>query len=174
MHEAAEERYEQEFLTAHDRLTAAGLEHYEVSNYARPGARARHNSAYWTRAPYLGLGPSAHSFDGSRRRWNEREYVAWCARATSGEDPIAGSETLTPDDVLTEEAYLGLRTDRGVRIVPDDRPDVRLWVKQGWAELCGDVLRLTPQGLAPTGCPDERLDRRPKSFVDLHLWHFRS
>jgi oxygen-independent coproporphyrinogen-3 oxidase len=60
--EAPEERYESEFLEADRRLRAAGFEHYEVSNYALPGKRARHNSAYWSGAPYLGLGPSAHGF----------------------------------------------------------------------------------------------------------------
>ena len=57
---------------AHATLTAAGLEHYEVSNYGRPGRRSRHNSAYWSGVPYVGLGPAAHGFDGAVRRWNAR------------------------------------------------------------------------------------------------------
>ena len=56
-----EDRYAAEFLTADTELGRAGFEHYEVSNAARPGHRARHNSAYWSRAPFIGLGPSAHS-----------------------------------------------------------------------------------------------------------------
>ena len=90
VHEADEERYEAEFLEADRRLNDAGFAHYEVSNYARPGRTARHNAAYWRRVPYLGFGPSAHSFDGATRRWNEREYVAWHSRVTAGQDPAEG------------------------------------------------------------------------------------
>ncbi len=75
--EAPEERYAEEFLEADRRLVEAGFEHYEVSNYSLPGRRARHNSAYWSGASYLGLGPSAHGFDGSTRRWNVSGYVEW-------------------------------------------------------------------------------------------------
>ena len=64
--ESPDERYEAEFLMAHDVLTAAGFDHYEVSNFGRPGRRARHNSSYWERTPYAGLGPSSHEFDGAR------------------------------------------------------------------------------------------------------------
>ncbi|MGH9204765.1 MAG: radical SAM family heme chaperone HemW, partial [Vicinamibacterales bacterium] len=75
VHDAEEERYEAEFLAADRLLSSAGYEHYEVSNYARADRRARHNAAYWRRVPYVGLGPSAHGFDGTERRWNAREYV---------------------------------------------------------------------------------------------------
>ncbi len=68
--EAGEDSYEQEFLCAHDTLAAAGFDHYEVSNFALPGKRSRHNSSYWLGAPYAALGPSAHGFDGARRWWN--------------------------------------------------------------------------------------------------------
>ena len=61
---------ETEFLTVHHTLTEAGFEHYEVSNFALPGFRARHNAAYWHGAKYLGIGPAAHSFDGEERHWN--------------------------------------------------------------------------------------------------------
>ena len=64
-----EETSEEEFLTVHRTLRDAGFEHYEVSNYALPGRRAIHNSAYWSGDPYLGIGPAAHSFDGECRRW---------------------------------------------------------------------------------------------------------
>src|SRR5215208_981925 len=72
--EGSEESYEAEFLAAHSTMSAAGFEHYEVSNFARPGMRSRHNSAYWTGAPYIGAGPSAHSFDGAIRSWNVSAY----------------------------------------------------------------------------------------------------
>ena len=81
----AEGRYAEEFLLAHQRLTGAGYRHYEVSNYGRPGREAVHNSAYWRRAPYLGLGPSAHSAAGNRRWWNVREWAAWQRGVEAGE-----------------------------------------------------------------------------------------
>src|SRR5690349_17901172 len=86
--EAGDERYEREYLYAHDALDAAGFEHYEVSNFARPGRRARHNSMYWTRNAYAGLGPGAHEFDGGVRRWNVDAYVEWRRRLTQSVDPI--------------------------------------------------------------------------------------
>ncbi|MEO7964332.1 MAG: radical SAM family heme chaperone HemW, partial [Gemmatimonadaceae bacterium] len=75
--EADEERYEHDFLFVDSQLRNSGYDHYEVSNYARNGQRARHNSAYWKGVPYLGVGPAAHGFDGETRRWNVREYAAW-------------------------------------------------------------------------------------------------
>src|SRR5690606_18225905 len=70
---ADEDAYEAEYMLAADRLAAAGYVHYEVSNFARPGRESRHNSAYWTGAAYLGLGPSAHSYVPPERRWNLRD-----------------------------------------------------------------------------------------------------
>ncbi len=89
-----EERYAAEFLEAHAVLTERGYEHYEVSNYARPGHRARHNSAYWRRAPFIGLGPSSHSAWGSTRRWNVREWSAYERTVRAGQSPVAGTEEL--------------------------------------------------------------------------------
>ncbi len=106
----AEEVSEEEFLTVHDTLREAGYEHYEVSNYARPGFRARHNAAYWHGARYLGIGPAAHSFDGAERRWN----VASVARYLSGEAP--GSERLTDRDRHNEYVMTRLRTAEGIEL----------------------------------------------------------
>lgn len=135
-----------EFLEAHRTLTAAGYRHYEVSNYARPGHEARHNSAYWRRVPYVGIGPSAHSFDGSIRRWNERDYAQWARRAAAGEDPVGGTERLTETQRALEEIYLGLRTTFGVRMGESDRPLVESWEAQGWAEIGDGLVRLTAEG----------------------------
>ncbi len=80
-HAVEEEQSEREFTLLHQRLTEAGYEHYEVSNYALPNFRSRHNSSYWTGTEYLGIGPGAHSFNGSVRRWCEQpvaEYVTGC------------------------------------------------------------------------------------------------
>ena len=71
---AAEDRYADEYLLAHERLTAAGFEHYEVSNFGLPGRRSRHNFTYWTGAPYAALGPGSHAFYPPLRRWNVRSW----------------------------------------------------------------------------------------------------
>ncbi len=142
-----EDRAAEEFHVAHERLTAAGYEHYEVSNYARPGRRSRHNSAYWRRVPYLGIGPSAHSFDGAARRWNVAAYAGWEAALARGDDPVAGVEQLTADERAAEETYLGLRTDAGLALTSArDVATARTWVTAGWAVLTGDHVRLTPEG----------------------------
>ena len=143
---AGEDSWEREFLAAHDRLRSAGYEHYEVSNYALPGRRAVHNAAYWVGAPYVGLGPSAHGFDGEARRWNLRDFTAW-ERAVAGEaDPVEESETLLPEQRQIEEIYLGLRTDRGVATSGGDESLARSWRDAGWAVSDAGRLRLTPLG----------------------------
>lgn len=155
--EAPEERYESEFLEADRRLRAAGFEHYEVSNYGLPGKRARHNSAYWSGAPYLGLGPSAHGFAASpipTRRWNRPAYADWLRAVQAGEDPIAGSEELGPAERAAEEVYLGLRTTDGLSIFQNELKTVTPWIEAGWgviseraphAESAGRLI-LSPAG----------------------------
>jgi oxygen-independent coproporphyrinogen-3 oxidase len=141
-----EDRYAAEFLDADAVLGEAGYEHYEVSNYSLPGRRARHNSAYWRRAPFIGIGPSAHSGWGANRRWNLREWAAYERAMAAGESPVAGTERLDDEAVELEELYLGLRTRQGVpgeRLPPDT---VRAWIEAGWATASGEVVRLTPEG----------------------------
>ena len=144
--EADEERYAAEFLHAHEALAAAGYEHYEVSNFARPGRRARHNSAYWSGAPYLGLGPAAHGFDGRERRWNVAAYAAWTRVLAEGRDPVEGREAL--DDAMreAESVYLGLRTTDGLVLAPEDGMRTARWEQAGWAERSEGRLRLTAPG----------------------------
>ncbi len=144
--EADEDRYAEEFLTAHRCLSAAGFEHYEVSNYGRPGRRARHNSAYWSGVPYLGLGPAAHGFDGHVRRWNERAFARWIARVEAGEDPVEGAEEIGQAEAVAEAVYLGLRTSDGLRVHDREMKTVTRWVEQGWGTLDRDRLTLTPTG----------------------------
>ena len=141
-----EERYAAEFLAAHRRLAAAGYEHYEVSNYGRPGHRARHNSAYWRRAPFLGLGPSAHGGWGRVREWNLRDWTAYARAIAAGADWIGGRESLDDAAVALEELYLGLRTAEGVSAGVLDPATVAEWVAQGWAEGRDGRVRLTPEG----------------------------
>jgi oxygen-independent coproporphyrinogen-3 oxidase len=141
-----EERYAAEFLAAHQALSARGYDHYEVSNAALPGHHARHNSAYWKRAPFIGLGPSAHSGFGQERRWNIREWAEYQRALQSGRSPLVGREELDQPAIQLEDVYLGLRTRNGV---PEHRiPSAArvAWVGSGWAELQDGRIRLTPEG----------------------------
>ncbi|WP_353265470.1 radical SAM family heme chaperone HemW [Gemmatimonas sp.] len=133
--EAPEERYEREFLSAHAQLVGAGFEHYEVSNFARPGRRARHNSAYWRGVPYLGLGPSAHGFDGATRRWNIEAFAGWQRAVEADSDPVGGQEGLTPANRTAETVYLGLRTVDGLLIGAEETERVSAWERAGWVEV---------------------------------------
>jgi oxygen-independent coproporphyrinogen-3 oxidase len=144
--EAPEDRYADEFLEAHRQLVGAGFDHYEVSNYGLRGHRARHNSAYWSGAAYLGLGPSAHGFDGRSRRWNAPAYVEWLNRVGRGEDPREGHETLTAAERESEAVYLGLRTTDGLGIREDEIKTVTPWIEAGWATLAEGILTLSAQG----------------------------
>ena len=144
--ESPDTRYESDFLLAHETLEAAGLEHYEVSNYALPGARARHNSSYWRHVPYAAMGPAAHRFDGERRSWNVGPYAEWLRRLEQGMDPTEGEESLTPADVESERAYIGLRTTEGLVLSEELLARTTRWRDEGWATIVHDRLRLTPLG----------------------------
>lgn len=103
-----EDRCERQYLALQKKLSAAGFEQYEISNYCRPGFRSRHNSAYWRRDPYLGLGAAAHSFDGEKLRcWNVSDIDGYLSGSPMG------SETLTDPEVEEEEIMLSLRTAEG-------------------------------------------------------------
>jgi oxygen-independent coproporphyrinogen III oxidase len=145
--EAPEEQFESEFLLTHNVLTSAGMEHYEVSSYGLPGCHSRHNWAYWLRAPYGGLGPAAHEFDGSSRRWNAAAYVEWRSRCARGSDPAEGSEHLDDAQVSAELMYLGLRTTLGVQLDGRGVERTAPWLEANWATLDSNhVLRLTALG----------------------------
>jgi putative oxygen-independent coproporphyrinogen III oxidase len=110
------------FLLTHGLLHDAGYPAYEVSNFAsRPEHRSRHNMKYWDHSAYLGLGPSAHSFDGRRRWWAERTLPRWEARVRAGERAEVGSETLSDEQLASEALMLGLRTAAGVDLEILDR-----------------------------------------------------
>jgi oxygen-independent coproporphyrinogen-3 oxidase len=144
-----ERRYGDEFLQAHEVLAAAGFEHYEVSNYARPGRRSRHNAAYWTRHPYAGLGPSAHSFGDGVRRWNLPAWAAYARALSSGKRPEAERERLTSEQQRIEGLYLGLRTSAGIEhaaLRAAGRAVAEHAVRQGWLVAEGDRLRASAAG----------------------------
>lgn len=102
-----------QFLVLMERLRANGYEHYEVSNFAKPGYRSRHNSSYWRGDTYLGLGPSAHSFDGKNRQWNIANNVSYIHIINDGKIP-AEKEVLTDADRLNEFIMISLRTIEGL------------------------------------------------------------
>ncbi|HXV86484.1 MAG TPA: radical SAM family heme chaperone HemW [Gemmatimonadales bacterium] len=144
---AADQRYEEEFLSAHQRLTAEGYQHYEVSNYARPGHESRHNRAYWTGAPYAGLGPSAHRFLRGRRSWNVAPWAWYQRRVSAGQDPTEGTEVLNAEQQALEEAYLSLRTAQGSAPVGRLAPAaLQQAVSLGWLQADGGRVSATPLG----------------------------
>ncbi|HEX3554865.1 MAG TPA: radical SAM family heme chaperone HemW [Thermoanaerobaculia bacterium] len=162
MSELPEDAQGELFLFTHSFLKDAGYPGYEVSNFARcPEHRSRHNQKYWHHVPYLGVGPSAHSFSGTRRWWNERKLGPYEKRLDANEKPIAGSEELTRPDLALEALMLGLRTTDGIDLVSfrerygvdllkRNEPLVERLVKESLLKLEGNVLVPTLAGLAVT------------------------
>lgn len=135
-----------------DTLAAAGYEHYEISNFCKPGWHSRHNSSYWQQRPYLGLGPGAHSYDGKRtRRWNLSDVKAYVA--AQGNAPYE-SEILSDDERYDELVMTRLRTRQGLplSLLSPKRKDYCLrmaepYLKSGKMMLDGDFLRLTKSSI---------------------------
>ena len=129
-----EEEEEAFFLATSNFLREHGYIHYEVSNFAREEKYfSRHNRKYWQRVPYLGLGPSAHSFQGNRRWWNVRSVRQYCRLLDEGKKPVEDQEELTPEQVQLETISLGLRTRAGVDL--ESLGDVELKTVQGLVDL---------------------------------------
>ena len=140
------------FLTTSEILRGNGYDHYEVSNFSKGRQyRSRHNSKYWDHTPYLGLGPSAHSFDGSERWWNHRSVEVYCDRLERGTAPVEGRERLTCGQLELESLLLGLRTSSGVRIDSVQEEEMRGaiegLVSSGHLIMEQGVLRPTLKGL---------------------------
>jgi oxygen-independent coproporphyrinogen-3 oxidase len=146
------------FETAIDRLEAAGFEHYEVSNFARPGFRCRHNEAYWDCRPWEAFGPGAARFDGRTRITNHRSTTSWIAKTLAGVDATGDIDAMTAEQAARERIVVGLRRRDGV-----DRaafreasgfdvdglvgPAVARWAAAGLATDDGQCVRLTRGGL---------------------------
>lgn len=107
------EKQAQQFLLLMDWMKKSGYEHYEISNYALPGMRSRHNSSYWSGEKYYGFGPSAHSFDGNSRRWNIANNLIYLLKLKQGILPYE-EETLTKTQQLNEYIMTSLRTAKGL------------------------------------------------------------
>ena len=138
---------EREYALVHETLTRAGYDHYEISNYARPGFRARHNSAYWQGREYLGIGPAAHSFDGRSRRWSLDTVESY---ASGGEFRFE-QELLTERDRLNEYLMTHLRTAEGIsfrEMGEQFGPEAVVRIeKEAEPLLLQRLLSSTPEGL---------------------------
>lgn len=153
--ELAPDRQADLFFLTHNLLADRGYSAYEISNFAiHPDHRSRHNSKYWNHTPYLGLGPSAHSYSSHDRWWNARKIKPYVAKLEADERPIQDHERLTPAQLKLEHLMLGLRTPSGVDFYsfPDD-VGPRLWrLNQSLIdELVGrDLVTVDDKRLIPT------------------------
>jgi len=158
--EASEPVQAELFLLTHRVLAELGYEGYEVSNFAAsPGHRSRHNLKYWSHLPYLGLGPSAHSFVGRRRFWNQRKLRAWQRAVDAGCRPVEEAEDLGDAELALEAVMLGLRTadgvdlsllrsSHGVNLVELNRQTIERFCDSGHLVLEAGRLRPTVSGMA--------------------------
>ncbi|CCX70082.1 MULTISPECIES: radical SAM family heme chaperone HemW [Prevotellaceae] len=138
-------------------LTDAGYEHYEISNFARPGYRSRHNSSYWHQVPYIGLGAAAHSFDLNSRQWNVADLKLYIEEINNGIIPMEREE-LDNDTTFNDIITTALRTSDGIDL---NAMETRLGkryrntlisaagkhIEQGLLEIRHDRLRLTAEGI---------------------------
>jgi len=138
-----------------DRLESNGWDHYEVSNFAKPGFRSTHNSNYWSRIPYVGVGPGAHSFADNIRRWNVSSNQHYLKKFSDGS--YFESEQLTRTDRINEIIMLGLRTAKGIdtysleaegfSIFREHEDYLKSFIENGMLEWDETYLRTTRKGM---------------------------
>lgn len=156
--EPGEEVQAQQYCHAIDRLAAAGFEHYEVSNFARPGHRCRHNEVYWAGEFYEAAGPGAARYVGFSRQTNHRSVFTWLKRLQEGQSPVAQRETLSPEDRAREALVLALRRCEGIDRAAFVRrfgyqidqlagPQLKQWTGQGLVLDRDGRVRFTRAGL---------------------------
>ena len=133
-------------------LGEAGYEHYEISNFAKPGFRSRHNSSYWQGKKYIGFGPSAHSFDGNNRWWNIANNNSYIDSINKGIIPFE-KEELTSTQKLNEYIMISLRTAEGLNLSKIDkaaglelRAASKKYIETGLIKMENDFLKLTNEG----------------------------
>ena len=136
-----------------DKLTAAGYEHYEISNFAKPGYRSRHNSSYWQDIPYIGLGAAAHSYDGKRRSWNVNDINKYIENIERGERP-SEYEDIDDDTHYNDRITVTLRTSDGLDLTTlSERHrryclhEAQRFIDDGSLRLSNHRLSLTRKGL---------------------------
>ena len=151
--EIDEELERQMYFRLIDALAEAGFEHYEISNWGKPGRHSRHNSSYWNQTPYIGLGAAAHSFDGRNRQWNVADIRQYMEGIEKGE-PCVEYEELTPDNHYNEIVMTALRTSEGLNLTCLSSADadycLRLaqrFILDGLLVYEQQHLRLTRKGL---------------------------
>ena len=140
---------------ARTRLAASGYQHYEISNFAKPGFASEHNCKYWRRAPYLGFGAGAHSFSGTYRWANNHDAAAYVQAVAGGKIPAEQLEMISPSQALEEELFLGLRQLAGIDLqVLQQTYGVSLADRftplesSGLVERAGNVVRLAADHLS--------------------------
>lgn len=156
---AGEDRVAGMYLQALDLLARGGLVQYETANFARTrDHRSRHNLKYWTFKPYLGLGPSAHSYIAPERFWNHADIDIYIRKLGQGRRPIAESEHLTREKSMIEAIYLGLRLTDGIDLsafrdrfetgfMELFRERAAVFEQKGWLTTTAGRCRLTPPGM---------------------------
>lgn len=141
------------FWSLHDKAAEMGFEHYEISNFCRNGLYSRHNTAYWDNVTYLGVGPAAHSFDGTKRYWNKPDLQQYIKQGFSAG---ISCETLTLKDHFNEYLMLRLRTGKGINIDKAKRnfesywnriePDINNWIQKEFLEKSNGYIYGTRKG----------------------------
>ncbi|HLK05850.1 MAG TPA: radical SAM family heme chaperone HemW [Candidatus Acidoferrum sp.] len=151
----SDEQMADSYDLARELLAASGYEHYEISNWAKPGFASRHNLKYWRRELYLGFGAGAHSFNGSTRWANAHDSAQYVAAIQSGKLPAEQIEPVTPDQAREEEIFLGLRQLAGINLREFSPDRVRSLDKRlaplesaGLIERDGSIVRLAPNKLS--------------------------
>ena len=151
------DRQAHQFLLLMQWLKEKGFEHYEVSNFAKPGFRSKHNSSYWRGEKYLGLGPSAHSYNGRIRKWNVANNIRYINAISKG--IIEGeTETLTPLQQLNEYIMISLRTKEGMDVAKMEsnwgkeriaaiEKRLSFFERQGLLTITGSTVQLTETGI---------------------------
>jgi oxygen-independent coproporphyrinogen-3 oxidase len=140
--DAQADRYEQ----ADDRLGAAGLRWYEISNWARPGHECRHHLLYWAQGDYVAIGAAAHGHRDGVRAWNVRTPERYIARIRAGAEPEAGREHLDPGPRTEEALALALRTRGGAVLPPGAAPEADGLAAEGLLRRAGSWAVLTRRG----------------------------
>ena len=135
-------------LTAAARLAEQGFEHYEVSNFAQPDRRSRHNEGYWTGKQYYGFGPSAHTFSGTQRWWNLADIAQYITVLSHNCLPTTGSESVDPVQKRLEQIALGLRRKEGIplSLIRDKMGVVQTLVSQDIGQVMSNTFSLTATG----------------------------
>jgi oxygen-independent coproporphyrinogen-3 oxidase len=138
---------------ADDRLAAAGFDWYEISNWARPGHRSRHNLAYWQGLPYEAVGPGAHAFDGATRRWNAGRLDGYLGALVPGDGapprlPPGGQDASLETGTAQERAMLALRTNAGLKA--DELREPKVGAALAWAVDAGLIDRTAQDRLVLT------------------------